>query len=182
MTREGDDLDEWTRAMRAREYDRAVAVAEREGNAIQLVVALYTVGRSHDDASRDQAAEVALMRAIEVADSRLASNWRLRIAARLHASVYLSRKNRYPEALGVLREAVAFGETALPPDDPYLGELLLILGQRMIEAESYVTDAVAQARPVLERAISITEGELREEARKLLAASHRYRTRAPRPA
>lgn len=175
------DVTPWNERMLARDYEGAVRWAEEHDDPIALVGALCYLGRSLDHAMKDEAAERALVRAIEVADARLPADpmhWRAH--ARLHANVYFSRVNRYEEAVKLVREAVAILEEAVGPDDPQVAHALVTLGYRLLEGAPYLGDHLTESERVLVRAVKILERkpedkEMLADARRWLAAVERHK-------
>ena len=153
------DLEPWTRAMTAGDFATAARLADDGGEPTYLVLALSALGRQHDAASRDAAAEAAFARAIATADPAFASDdpRLLRAAARLDANVYLARKNRYPEALACIRDALALTERARGDDHPDAGDILVTLGYRLLEGQAHFASALEQAEASLTRAIALLE-------------------------
>ena len=153
--------------MTAGDFATAARLAEDGGDPTCLVLALCALGRQHDAASRDADAETAFATAIATADTELATDdpRLLRAAARLNVNVYLARKNRYPEALACIRDALALTEVARGDDHPDAGDILVTLGYRLLEGQAHFTSALDQAESALTRAIALLEPHPERAAR-----------------
>ena len=159
--------------MTAGDFATAARLAEAAGDPTYLVLALCALGRHHDATNHDGEAEAAFARAIATADTALADDPRLlRAAARLDTNVYLARKNRYPEALACIRDALTITEHARGDDHPDAGDILVTLGYRLLEGQAHFASALEQAEAALTRAIALLEPHPERAAR--LATARGY--------
>jgi tetratricopeptide (TPR) repeat protein len=145
----------WAEAMHDGDFAAALALAEAQGDAIGSVLALRALGRRADAESRDADAEAAFARAIALADA--GTDALHRAHARLDANVFLSRVNRYPEAVARIREALALVESVHGPGHADTGDVLITLGYRQLEGRPFLPDTLDDAEATLRRAVAILE-------------------------
>ncbi|MCG8455297.1 MAG: tetratricopeptide repeat protein, partial [Holophagales bacterium] len=157
-------------ALEEQEEILAAKIEHQGADSGSVAYSLTLLARQYEDHGRQEAAEGALRRALEIRRSRLGDE-HPKTASGLHAlGAFLLRTGELDEAAEMLGKATPLLREALPPRHPTLGEALLDLAElRYRQARPREAEPPAREGAALLEA-RLPEGHpLRERAGRLLA-------------